>query len=129
MQYMLLIYDNEADWQKLPPTARQALMNEYEAFADGIVKSGQFKAADRLSPSSSATTVRVRDGRTLTTDGPFAETKEQLGGYFLIEAEDLDAVVAVAARIPSARAGCVEVRPLWQSGMLDDQPHVVRSAG
>jgi hypothetical protein len=70
----------------------------------------------------------VRDGKTLTTDGPFAETKEQLGGYFLIEAEDLDAAVAVAARIPSACAGCVEVRPLWQSGMLEDRPAVVRSA-
>ena len=128
MQYMLLIYDNEADWQNLPPTAREALMKEYEAFADSIVKSGQFKAADRLSPSSSATTMRVRDGKTLTTDGPFAETKEQLGGYYLIEAEDLDAAVAVAARIPSARAGCVEVRPLWHSGMLEDRPAVVRSA-
>jgi hypothetical protein len=129
MQYMLLIYDNEADWQNLPQTARQALMDEYGSFTDGIVKSGQFKAADRLSPSSSATTVRVRNGKTLTSDGPFAETKEQLGGYYLIEAEDRDAAVAVAARIPSARAGCIEVRPLWQSGMLEDQPPVVRSAG
>jgi hypothetical protein len=135
MQYMLLIYENEADWQNVPQTARQAVMDEYGSFTDSIVKSGQFKAADRLSPSSSATTVRVRDGKTLTTDGPFAETKEQLGGYYLIEAEDLDAAVAVAARIPSARSGRIEVRPLWQwdpldlrpyAGMLEDQPPVVR---
>jgi hypothetical protein len=115
MQYMLLIYDNEADWERSTPAEREPLMEEYRAFADSIVKSGQYKAADRLGPSSSATVVRVRDGRTLTIDGPFAETKEQLGGYFLVEAEDLDAAVALAARIPSARSGCVEVRPLWQS--------------
>jgi hypothetical protein len=115
MQYMLIIYDNEANWERSTPAEREALMEEYRVFADSIVKNGQYKAADRLGPSSSATVVRVRDGRTLTVDGPFAETKEQLGGYFLVEAEDLDAAVALAARIPSAHSGCVEVRPLWQS--------------
>jgi hypothetical protein len=129
MQYMLLIYGDEADWHNLSPQARDTLMKEYEAFADSIVKSGQFKAADRLSPSANATTVRVRAGKTLTTDGPFAESKEQLAGYFMIEAEDLDAAIAVAARIPSARWGCIEVRPLWQSAMLEDQPAVLGSAG
>ena len=114
MQYMLLIYNNEANWQNLSPPEREALLDEYVAFTDGIVRNGQFKASDRLAPSASATTVRVRDGKTLTTDGPFAETKEQLGGYYLVEAEDLDSAVAIAARIPSARFGCIEVRPLWQ---------------
>jgi hypothetical protein len=91
----------------------QATMAEYGAFTQGIVQSGAFKAADRLKPTSTATTVRVRDGKTLTTDGPFAETREQLGGYYLVEAKDLDEAVAIAARIPGARTGSIEVRPIW----------------
>ena len=78
-----------------------------------IIQSGNFKAGDRLQPASTATTVRVRDGKTLTTDGPFAETREQLGGYYLIEAKDLDAALGIAARIPGARYGSIEVRPIW----------------
>jgi hypothetical protein len=111
MQYMLLIYvdekrsqPNQAEWDRL--------MQEYMNFTQDIVKSGHFKAGDRLEPASTATTVRVRDNRTLTTDGPFAETREQLGGYYLIEARDLDEAIAIAARIPGARQGCVEVRPV-----------------
>jgi hypothetical protein len=115
MQYMLLIYRDEAELESFSPSARDALLEEYKVLTEGLVKSGQYKASDRLAPSSSATVVRVRDGRTLTTDGPFAETKEQLGGYFLVEAEDLDAAVAIAACIPVARFGAIEVRPLWQS--------------
>src|SRR5918992_4022921 len=129
MKYLCLIYENEKGWEQMPKDQADAVMGEYFAFTEGIRKTGQYVGGDALHPTQTATTVRVRDGKTLTTDGPFAETKEQLGGYYLIEAEDLDAAVAVAARIPTARAGCVEVRPLWQSGMLEDQPSVVRSAG
>jgi hypothetical protein len=91
----------------------QKMTAEYEAFTQSIIQSGHFKGADRLQPVTSATTVRVRDGKTLTTDGPFAETREQLGGYYLVEAKDLDTALGIAARIPTARVGCVEVRPIW----------------
>jgi hypothetical protein len=114
MQYILLIYDNEHN--QLPPDERGKIFQEYGAFTQGIIKSGHFKAGDPLQPTSTATTVRVRDGKTLTVDGPFAETKEQLGGYYLIEAENLDQAVAIAARIPSARFGSIEVRPIMKMG-------------
>jgi hypothetical protein len=114
MQYILLIYDNEHN--QLPPDERSKMFQEYGAFTQGIIKSGNFKAGDPLQPTSTATTVRVRDGKTLTVDGPFAETKEQLGGYYLIEAENLDQAVAIAARIPSARFGSIEVRPIMKMG-------------
>ena len=112
MQYMLLIYSAESDDNAQP----ESFLDEYGTFTQGIVQSGNFKAADRLKPVATATTVRVRDGKTLTTDGPFAETREQLGGYYLIEAKDLDEAVAIAAKIPSARYGSVEVRPVWAMG-------------
>ena len=85
---------------------------EYRAFTESIVKSGNFKAGAPLQPSGSATTVRLRSGKVGTTDGPFAETREQLGGYYLIEAKDLDEACAIAARVPSARIGSIEVRPV-----------------
>ena len=113
MQYLLLIYRSEAELGKMDAAARKAMTAEYGAFTQSIIQSGNFKAGDGLQPSSTATTVRVRDGKTLTTDGPFAETREQLGGYYLVEAKDLDAALAIAARIPSARFGCIEVRPIW----------------
>ena len=112
MQYMLLIYTVEGDDEAQPGS----IMEEFGAFTQGIVQSGAFKAADRLKPVATATTVRVRDGKTLNTDGPFAETREQLGGYYLVEARDLDEAVAIAAKIPSARYGSVEVRPVWAMG-------------
>ena len=112
MQYLLLIYRNEADQAKMDAAAGQKMMQEYGAFTQGIIQSGHFKAGDGLQPTSTATTVRVRDGKTLTTDGPFAETREQLAGYYLVEAKDLDTALAVAARIPGARTGSVEVRPV-----------------
>ncbi len=87
---------------------------EFGTFTQSIVQSGHFKGGDRLHPTSMATTVRVRDGKTLTTDGPFAETHEQLAGYYMIEAKDLDTALAIAARIPTARMGSVEVRPVYQ---------------
>jgi hypothetical protein len=112
MQYLLLIYDKESDWEKLGGAEQESMMNEYRDFTQNIHQSGHYRAGSQLHPVSKATTVRVRDGKKLITDGPFAETKEQLGGYYLIEAKDLDDAVAIAARIPSARMGSIEVRPL-----------------
>jgi hypothetical protein len=113
MQYLLLIYSAESDEAALD---QDEIMVEYGAFTQGIVQSGAFKAADRLRPVATATTVRIRDGKTLTTDGPFAETREQLGGYYLIEAKDLDEAVAIAAKVPTAKYGGIEVRPVWAMG-------------
>jgi hypothetical protein len=113
MQYLLMIYANEAEYAKIDPATLQKVFEEYGAFTQGIVKSGNFKAGDRLQPTTTATTVRIRDGKTLTTDGPFAETREQLGGYYLIDAKDLDEALAIAAKIPGARFGSIEVRPIW----------------
>ncbi len=110
MQYLLLIYQNEADMAAIPPDA--PMMTEYMTFTQDIIRSGAFKAGDALQPSQTATTVRVRDGKTLATDGPFAETREQLSGYYLIDAKDLDEAIALAARIPGARLGAIEVRPI-----------------
>ena len=113
MQYLLMIYSNEVEYAKLDAATGQKVLGEYGEFTQSIIQSGNFKAGDRLQPVSTATTVRVRDGKVLTTDGPFAETREQLGGYYLIEAKDLDAALAIAARIPGARYGSIEVRPIW----------------
>src|SRR6266852_5621870 len=112
MQYMLLIYETEG--RKLSPAEYGQLHQEYMTFTQDIVKSGKFKAGDPLEPTSTATTVRVRNVKTVTTDGPFAETKEQLGGYYMVEAKDLDEAVAIAARIPGARTGTIEVRPIMK---------------
>ncbi|WP_431204727.1 YciI family protein [Bradyrhizobium betae] len=113
MQYLLMIYQNEVEYAKNDVATSQKMLAEYQTFTQGIVQSGNFKAGDRLQPTTTATTVRVRDGKTLTTDGPFAETREQLGGYYLVEAKDLNAAIEIAARIPSARIGSIEVRPIW----------------
>lgn len=113
MQYLLMIYQNEVEYAKIDEATSQKILGEYQAFTQDIIKSGNFKAGDRLQPTTTATTVRVREGKTLTTDGPFAETREQLGGYYLIEAKDLNAAIEIAARIPSARIGSIEVRPIW----------------
>ena len=113
MQYLLMIYQNEVEYGKMDAAASQKVMEEYRTFTQSIIQSGNFKAGDRLQDTPTATTVRVRDGKTLTTDGPFAETREQLGGYYLVEARDLDAALAIAARIPGARFGSIEVRPIW----------------
>jgi hypothetical protein len=113
MDYLLLIYSNEQYWETISEAERGAILAEYQAFTDGIAKSGHFKAGEALQPTSSASTVRVRDGKTVTTDGPFAETREQLGGFYLVSAKDLDEALALAARIPSARVGSIEVRPIF----------------
>jgi hypothetical protein len=113
MQYLLMIYQNEVEYAKMDAAAGQKMMAEYQTFTQAIIQNGNFKAGDRLQPTTTATTVRVRDGKTLTTDGPFAETREQLGGYYLVEAKDLNAAIEIAARIPGARIGSIEVRPIW----------------
>jgi hypothetical protein len=114
MQYLLLIYDDEAKAKNATQADQAAMFKEYGEFTASIVKSGNMKAGDALQPSSTATTVRVREGKTLTTDGPYAETREQLGGYYLVEAKDLDEAIKIAARIPSVRSGSIEVRPIMQ---------------
>jgi len=113
MQYLLLIYTNEAEYAALPQAELAKSMAEYGTFTQGIVQSGHFKAGERLRPVSTATTVRVRNGKTMTTDGPFAETREQLGGFYIVEAKNLDEASAIAAKIPGARFGSIEVRPVW----------------
>ena len=113
MQYLLMIYRHEAEFSNMDPATAKQMMEEYGAFTQSIIQSGNFKAGDRLQPATTATTVRVRDGKTLTTDGPFAETHEQLGGYYLIDVPDLDSAISWAARCPSASHGTVEVRPVW----------------
>ena len=112
MQYLLLIYRNEAELSKMSNEDRQKMHAEYGTYTQSIIASGNFKAGDGLQPTTTATTVRVRDGKIMTTDGPFAETREQLGGYYLVEAKDLDAAIGMAARIPGAREGSIEVRPV-----------------
>jgi hypothetical protein len=111
MQYLLLIYNTETKSADAHESA--AIMKEYGDFTRGIIESGQYKGGNALQPVTTATSVRVRDGKTLLTDGPFAETVEHLGGYYLIEAANLDDATSVAARIPGARAGTIEVRPIW----------------
>jgi hypothetical protein len=114
MQYVLLIYGEEGALESASETERRAVYEEYDRFANDLQEQKAMVGGDELAPTSSATTVRVRDGQTLTTDGPFAETKEQLGGYFKIEAGDLDTAIELAARIPGARTGSIEVRPVVQ---------------
>lgn len=113
MQYLLLIYDNEKEFDSRPPAAQQKVLGEYMAFGQWIQSSGHAVGSNRLRPVADATTVRVRSGKVATTDGPFAETREQLGGYYLVEAKDLDEAIQIAAKIPSAQFGSIEVRPVW----------------
>src|SRR5689334_21105303 len=112
MQYLLLIYHNESDWEKLVPSQQAAIYQEYRELIQRLATTGKYIAGDELKPTTTATTVRMRDGRQSITDGPFAETKEQLGGYFLVNAADLDEAIAIAAEIPSARNGSIEIRPV-----------------
>jgi hypothetical protein len=114
MKYLCLIYEDETLWQKMQKAEVDKLYAEYSAFKDRIKNSGRLLGCNPLQPTHTATTVRVRNGKVSTTDGPFAETKEQLGGYFLIEARDLNDAIHVASRIPSARTGSIEVRPIME---------------
>jgi hypothetical protein len=115
MEYLLLIYGDEESWQAQGPDEQAATMTAYGEFTQSIVDSGHIRGGSELAPTTTATTVRVRDGEALTTDGPFAETKEQLGGYYIVECADLDEALAIAARIPGAQHGSVEVRPQMQA--------------
>jgi hypothetical protein len=112
MQYLLLIHDDEAHWGDLPEETRNAMYGEYMKYTEELQSRGILVGANQLQPSSTATVVHVEDGKTLTTDGPFAETKEVLGGYYLIEVDTLDEALEWAAKIPSARFGHIEVRPI-----------------
>jgi hypothetical protein len=112
MQYLLLIYQNEKVWADMPEAEQGKAFAEYMEFSKDIAQKKQLLAGEALQPTSTATTVRVRDGKTLTTDGPFAETREQLGGFYLVEAKDLDEAIKMAARIPDVRSGSIEVRPV-----------------
>lgn len=116
MQYLLLIYSNEVEYDARPQAEVASTMAEYGTFTQGIIQNGNYKGGERLRPVATATTVRVRSGKTLTTDGPFAETREQLGGYYVVDAKNLDEATAIAAKIPTARYGSVEVRPIWAMG-------------
>jgi hypothetical protein len=115
MKYMLLIHDNEKEWGGLSHEEQQQIMAEYRRFTEEIRTSGHYRAGSQLQPTSSATTVRIRNGKRLVTDGPFAETREQLGGYYLVEATNLDEAIALAERLPSARMGTIEIRPLAET--------------
>lgn len=112
MQYMALIYDSAENRAALSPKAREQMLTDYMAFTKAAKDAGVFVAGDALKGVDTATTIRVRSGETLLTDGPFAETKEQLGGYYLLECKDLDEALAWAAKIPSAKTGSIEVRPV-----------------
>jgi hypothetical protein len=111
MKYLCLICA-ETVMEQMSPTDAARHFDEYRVFTDSIRSSGHYVSCNRLLPPAAATTVRVRDGKVSTTDGPYAETKEQLGGYYLIEARNLDEAIQVAARIPGAKIGCVELRPI-----------------
>ena len=114
MQYLCLIYTDESADARMTREEGQAIMGEYFAFTEGIKKSGHYVGGNPLQPTKTASTVRVRQGKVSTTDGPFAETKEQLGGYYLIEAKDLNDAISIASKIPAARSGSVEVRPIMK---------------
>ncbi len=112
MQYLLMIYGDETNTAKMSEGDMAAMSKDYMTYTQEIAKSGHLRAGDALQPSTTATTVRVREGKTVKTDGPFAETKEQLLGYYLVEAKDLDEAIQLAARIPGSRSGSIEVRPV-----------------
>jgi hypothetical protein len=112
MRYLLTIYGDESGWNEVTPEQSAQIMAAYGAFGEAAQKAGVLLGGEGLQPTSTATTVRVRDGETLTTDGPFAETREQLGGYYLLECKDLDDAISWASKIPGAEDGSVEVRPI-----------------
>ncbi len=112
MKYLCLIYDDEKTMAAMSKSEGDAFMGEYFAFTESIRKSGHHLGGEALQPVQTATTLRVRNGKVSTTDGPFAETKEQLGGFYFIEARDLNDAIQVAARIPSSRTGSIEIRPI-----------------
>ena len=118
MKYLCLIYDEESKLGAMSKGESDAFMGEYSAFTQQVVASGHMVAGEALQPAHSATTLRMRHGKLATTDGPFAETKEQLGGFYLIEAKDLNDAIQVASRIPSVKTGSIEVRPVMTYGAM-----------
>ena len=116
MRYLLLIYNEEVDPSTIDPADMQGEMDAYNKFTEEVTRRGGYLGGEALQPTSTATTVRVRNGETITTDGPFAETKEALGGYYLVNASDLDEAIKIAAMIPGAKRGSIEVRPIWEFG-------------
>jgi hypothetical protein len=113
MQYLLMLYVNEAGWPKLSKAEQEQGVAAYTAYTEALTKAGVLKGTNRLQPRSSATTVRIANGKTQVLDGPYVDSKEQLGGYYLIDVPDLDAALSWAARCPAVSHGVVEVRPLW----------------
>jgi hypothetical protein len=114
VEYILLIYNSEAENKNRPEAEDQQIYQDYMVFTEAVNKSGKNKGSNALQGTATATTVRVRNGKTVVTDGPFAETKEQLGGYYVVEAKDLDEAISIAARIPGAKNGSIEVRPIMK---------------
>jgi hypothetical protein len=113
MQYLLMLYVNEGGWTKLSKAEQEQGVAAYRAYTEALTKAGALAGANRLQPSTAATTVRMANGKSQVLDGPYADSKEQLGGYYLIDVADLDAALAWAARCPAASHGAVEVRPIW----------------
>jgi hypothetical protein len=113
MQYLLMLYANEGGWDRLTATEQQQGMAAYAAYTEALKNAGALSGSNRLQSASTATTVRIADGKSHVLDGPYADSKEQLGGYYLIDVADLDAALAWAARCPGASHGTVEVRPVW----------------
>jgi hypothetical protein len=113
MQYLLMLYVNEGGWTELTPAQQEQGLAAYAAYTEALTKAGVLTGRNRLRPSSAATTVRITDGKSQVLDGPYADSKEQVGGYFLIDVPDLDAAISWAARCPAASHGVVEVRPIW----------------
>ena len=116
MEYMLMIHSDPAGFAAMPPSQQQEAMAAYGAYHQALQNAGILRSSNRLRPAQSATTVRLKSGKTEVLNGPYAETREQLGGYFLLDVADLDAAIAWAARCPGAAHGAVEVRPVWPMG-------------
>ncbi len=116
MQYLLMLYADESGWGKLTTAEQEQGVAAYMAYGEALAKAGALKGSNRLQPSTAATTVRLANGKPQVLDGPYADSKEQVGGYYLIEAPDLDAALSWAARCPGAGHGVVEVRPIWNRG-------------
>jgi hypothetical protein len=119
MKYLLLIYENEGNFASVSEEEGNKIFSEYMNYSKGIKKAGNYIGGEALQPVATATTVRQRNGKTLTTDGPFAETKEQLGGYYLVDAKDLDEAIKLAGGIPAVRTGSIEVRPIMPTPPID----------
>jgi hypothetical protein len=129
MRYLCLIYEDETLYERMPKDELDKVFGEYFAFSDDIKRTGHHLGGEPLQPTTTATTVRVRNGKISTTDGPFAETKEQLGGFYMIDAKDLNEAIQLAARIPGARYGSVEVRPIMEVGSAPSEETVSAAQG